>query len=422
MKNTFRFLVLISLSVFIFHSCSKDSNPVTPITPPSNDTTYANIQWTSGTVAFEASDLSAILTNNEDYTNITFSKSNSKAANLQVDDIIFIYGKVIRKITAVNDQGNSIAVDAEEVNMNEAIDDATIYWKKEVRFTPAMAQDVTLVSKYPAIRKENAGDITFEVKFSEDLKGTITLKLNDTRLDASCEVTKKKGISESKYAFEGYVEKFQNEGKIVYENSTLKNYDHTMSGIKGEITLSLTAKANLAELFGAIELPVVLLAIPTVVGGVPIVLKLKVLFVVNTTFGTIDASAYIKSKFTYNSDVGVKYGGSSVGVVANAGPIQFESNSDSIHVATSVAAGANFGLTFPRFEVSILGGLVVPYVHTAFLIGGSFVTGTKPCMKIDASFIGAVGYEFDFFGLIGMKGSKTLWQIDKNLKKVGDCP
>ena len=80
MKNIFRSLFLISLSVFIFYSCSKDSNPVTPVTPPSNDTTYANIQWTPGTVPFEASDLSAVLTNNEDYTNITFSKSNSKAA------------------------------------------------------------------------------------------------------------------------------------------------------------------------------------------------------------------------------------------------------------------------------------------------------------------------------------------------------
>jgi len=422
MKNVVQYFILIVFSVFIFQSCSKDSNPVNPVTPPSTDSTFADIHWTAGTIPFEQNDLSSILTNNEDYTNITFSKSNSKAANLLINDIIFIYGKVIRKITSVTDQGTSIQVEAEAVNMNEAIDDATIYWNKEVRFLPAMAQDITLVSKYPSIRKENAGDITFEVKFSEDLKGTITLTLNDSRLDASCEVTKKKGISESKYAFEGYLEKFKNEGKIVYENSNLKNYDHTMSGLKGEITLSITAKAQLSELFGAIELPFVLLAIPTVVGGVPVVLKLKVLFVVNTTFGTIDASAYIKTKFTYNSDVGLKYSGSTVGVVANAGPIQFESNSDSIHVATSVAAGANFGLTFPRFEVSILGGLVVPYIHTAFLIGGTFVTGVHPCMKIDASFIGAVGYDFDFFGLFGFGASKTLWQIDKNLKKAGDCP
>ncbi|MDY0079417.1 MAG: hypothetical protein RBR95_02405 [Ignavibacteriaceae bacterium] len=422
MQKTVLKLTLLLVSLILLHSCSKDSNPVTPVTPPANDSTFASITWTQGTVAFGENELGAIGSNNEDYTNITFNKSNTKVSGLDVDDIIFIYGKVIRKITSVTDLGNTVEVEAEAVNMNEAIDDATIYWDKEVRFTSDMKKDISIVSGYPTIRKEGAEDVTFEVKFSEDLKGTITLKLNDAKLDATCEVIKKKGASQSKYAFEGYLQKFKNQGKIVYENSSLKNYDHTMSGLQGEITLSLTATSQLSELFGAIELPFVLLQIPTVVGGVPVVLKLKMLFVVNTTFGTIDASAYIKTKFSYNSDVGLKYAGSTVGVTANAGPIQFESNSDSIHVATSAAAGANFGLTFPRFEVSILGGLVVPYIHTAFLIGGSFVTGLHPCMKIDASFIGAVGYDFDFFGLIGFGGSKTLWQIDKNLKKAGDCP
>jgi hypothetical protein len=136
---------------------------------------------------------------------------------------------------------------------------------------------------------------------------------------------------------------------------------------------------------------------------------------------SLDASAHIKTKFKFNSETGIKYDGTDVGVTGSAGPYNMDFLKDSCWVGSSTAAGINFGLTFPRFELQIFGNTIVPYAHTAFLIGGTFTAGVKPCLKIDASYIGAVGYNFNFLGLLKMKGSKNLWQFDRNIKKIGEC-
>ncbi|MDY0079733.1 MAG: hypothetical protein RBR95_04030, partial [Ignavibacteriaceae bacterium] len=60
MKKTVLNLTLILVSLILLQSCSKDSNPVTPVTPPANDSTFASITRTQGTVAFGVNVLGAI--------------------------------------------------------------------------------------------------------------------------------------------------------------------------------------------------------------------------------------------------------------------------------------------------------------------------------------------------------------------------
>ena len=86
----------------------------------------------------------------------------------------------------------------------------------------------------------------------------------------------------------------------------------------------------------------------------------------------------------------------------------------------STAIGANFGLAFPRLELAIFGESVVPWIQTAFLIGGDF-TFTPPCQQAKSTFIGACGVNFSFFGL-GYSANHKFWEEEKVLLQTAECP
>lgn len=55
-------------------------------------------------------------------------------------------------------------------------------------------------------------------------------------------------------------------------------------------------------------------------------------------------------------------------------------------------------MAFPRLEVALFGNIIVPYIQSAYLIGGTYTFGVESCQEVKSQFIGAIGYDFDFFG------------------------
>jgi len=416
MKRTtiIKALLLIAI-IFSAISCGKDN---ATNTPPNNnstaDTAYANVTWSSKTVTFNQSD---VIKNDSTYELISFGTGNTKAAALKSGDIIFIYGKALRKVSTVNNVGGEIIVETIPCKLNEAITDGEIVWSKNLLFTDDLIKGVQFGSKYPGVQEVNGNDISFSFNIGNGMKGKIKLTMNNTRLDASCSIEKSAGVANIIYSFDGYAQNMKTVGKIKYAGQKLTEFNYQNKNIDGEVTVSLTATGSSKDLLGGIELPFVLLKVPLVIAGIPCFFNVKMLFVINTELASIDASANIKTKFKFNSETGVKYDGTTIGINGSAGPYNMDFLKDSCWVASSVAAGINFGLTFPRLELEIFGNILVPYAHTAFLIGGSFTTGTKPCLTVDCSYIGSVGYDFNFLGLIKFSGSKNLWQWDKNIRK-----
>ncbi len=410
------FVMLLTLTAFISWSCGGDNSS----NPDDNDNTksYANVTWTDNTVRFEENDL---VSHDSDYYYLEFSSTNAKAKELKEGDIIFVYGKALKKVYSVSEESDVIYVETEDCRLDEAIKDGEIFWNEDLRFTPDLIDKIEMNSKEPFIKEVTGNEVEFTFPIGNDMEGTIKLTLNDVRLDAKCEITKKVGIAKVKYAFEGYAQKMKATGKIKYTGQELKVFNYQNKNIEGEVTVSLTATGSSSDLLNGIEIPFPLLKIPIIISGIPVMFNVNMLFVINTQMASLDASAYIKTKFTFNSETGISYDGTDVGVSGSAGQYNYDFIKDSCWVASSTLAGINFGLTFPRLELAIFGNTIVPYAQTAFLIGGSFTAGTKPCLKIDASYIGAVGYDFDFLGLLKFSGKKNLWQWDKNIKKIGEC-
>jgi hypothetical protein len=62
----------------------------------------------------------------------------------------------------------------------------------------------------------------------------------------------------------------------------------------------------------------------------------------------------------------------------------------------------------------------VPWIQTAFLIGGDF-TFTPPWQQAKCMYIGACSFDISFLGF-KYSANKTLWQEEKVLLKAGECP
>jgi hypothetical protein len=266
-------------------------------------------------------------------------------------------------------------------------------------------------------KSTGAGDFEFEFKYG-DYKYRIKFSFADTGANVEFEITKElaKSIT-AKFMARGSINNFYSKTEMKFENSKLTNFGQKNSDISGDLTLNLTVAGSGRDNI-AFDFPVVLLKFPVIVGGIPVTINVKVLFVINCVV-PVDGSSQIEVKFEYNSTTGIKYNGTEVSADASIGERNMEEGKTP-QTGASSAIGANFGLAFPRLEIGMFGEKIVPYIQTAFLIGGDY-TFTPPCQQAKCQFIGACGIDFSFYGL-GYKLSKTLWQEEKVLLQTAECP
>jgi hypothetical protein len=152
--------------------------------------------------------------------------------------------------------------------------------------------------------------------------------------------------------------------------------------------------------------------------GIPVILNVKVQFVVNALVPA-EGSSRVKASFSYDSDLGLSYNGTTVETGGRLGAVNFGEEVTETGAAGPV--GANFGMGFPRVELGIFGETIVPWAQTAFLIGGSF-TMIPPCQTADAEFLGAAGLNLKFLGVKVNLGSHTLFRMKEELLRAGECP
>ncbi len=408
MKKQLILLVLICL----FVSCSKDDNPVSPW---SNSEVYS-VTYSRNAVLFDTSDLNDIIEYDTVGGTIVFNSSNTKATKLVTGNVVILHGLALRKITDIEKSGGRITIYTEPAKLNEAITDGTISWSKTCDFYNALVPVGIIGGREVPFAPTPNGDFELKVKYGA-YDYTISFKMQGDSTIVSMDIEKKIGSkATAKFSAEGTLMKFKSEMDLKYKDSTAKDLKVSNENLKGDLTVSLTAAASGSDAL-TFEFPIVLLRYPFLVGPIPVVLDVKVLFVANAVV-PLDGSARVSATFEFNSQTGVKYNGTDVSAEANIGPFKISKNT--AETGASNAISASFGLAFPRIELGIFGNVIVPYAQTAFLVGGDF-TFTPACQQAQAEFIGAIGYEFEFLGF-ATSGKKTLWDEKKFLLKSGECP
>ncbi len=407
-------LFLISLSVFfLFNTCEKDDNGSSP---SGTESSVYNVTLTDNTVYIDSlSANSLVRIDSADYI-YYFEGSDPIITNLQAGDILLIHGVALRKVTNVTFNGDETMVETGYATLNEAIRDGEISWNKEINFKNGVIPVVQMKGENIPVKSSDSDGFEFEFKYGE-YKYRIKFAFTDTKADVEFEITKElvKPIT-ARFLATGSIENFYSNTEMKFEDSKLTKFGQKNSDMKGEMTLNLTVAGSGRDQI-TFDFPVVLLKYPVMVGPIPVTINLKVLFVINCVV-PVDGSSQVEVKFTYNSTTGISYNGIEVSADASAGQRSMDKNIT--QTGASSAIGANFGLAFPRLEIGVFEKLIVPWIQTAFLIGGDY-TFTPPCQQAKCQYIGACGVDFSFLGF-GYSANKTLWQEEKVLLKTGECP
>jgi hypothetical protein len=376
-----------------------------------------DVAWTPETTVVSEAQLTLLKNTDAENHRYTFDAAGVAGSGLDLSPgrVLVLHGAAVRRISAVQEVGGELIVDTEYAPLTDAVQNGTLGWDYTLDFSPEKLQSVS-VAGY-TFRPTAEDTIAFNFKdgaFTYDLQ----VKLNGDRSDYTFSVTKGTGAGTSaRFVAEGRLEAFKSQDTIEIENRTLKRFGHEQKGIRGETTLSLVV-AGSGQDFVDLKLPFAVLKYPFLVGPIPVVLNVKIQFVVNA-YVPFDGSSQVKTRFSYDSDMGFDYNGAEVKTTGQIGP--YNLTKEVAQTGASSAIGVNFGVGYPRVELGIAGETVVPWAQTAFLIEGSY-SFMPPCQLARAAFIGAGGIDLKFFGLETSVPAKTFFDQRRTLLRAGDCP
>jgi hypothetical protein len=411
MKNSYLF-ISAALIILLFNTCKKDD----PSPKPSKTTSVYNVTLTDNTVYVDSLAVQSLIRMDTAEHVYYFESSEPSIANLKVDDILLVYGVALRRVTAISRNGDETRVETAYAALNEAIRDGEISWNKEISFKDGVKPVVLMNGKNIVSKSTGTDDFEFEFSYGV-FSYRIKFAFTDEKADVEFEITKDlvKPIT-AKFLATGSIQNFSSSTEMVFANSKLTKFGQKNSDITGDLTLNLTVAGSGRDDI-TFDFPVVLLKYPIMVGPIPVVISLKVLFVINCVV-PVDGSSQVEVKFDYKSTTGFNYNGTTVSADASMGDQSMNKNIAQTGAASAI--GVNFGLAFPRIEIGAFGEVLVPWIQTAFLIGGDY-TFTPACQQAKSQFIGACGIDLSLAGF-GYSGKKTLWQEEKVLLKSGDCP
>lgn len=335
--------------------------------------------------------------------------------DLSVGNILVIYNTSLRRITSVQQEGADLVVETEYAALTEAVKNGTLDWDVGIEFDPSRIVEASISGQ--SIQPNEDG--TIEFKYT-DGPFVYHLKMVMQKESAAIDFTVTKGVTGSasaKLTAQGTIQRFRSNDTIIIRNHQLQEYDHALDNMTGDLTLGLVMAASGNDAVN-LQLPVVLLKYPVVVGMVPVVLNVKVQFVVNASVPAA-GSSQVKANFIYDSDLGFRYNGTEVVSGGRLGAVTF--GEEIAQTGAPGAIAANFGMGYPRVELGIFGETIVPWAQTAFLIGGTY-TFFPACQTAEALFLGAAGINLKFFGISADLGSKTFFEEKKELLRAGNCP
>jgi len=386
-----------------------------PSNPERRDEFTFDVTWDPQTTFVDEDNLNLIVDADPETHTYTFDKAGATEAGLDISEgrVVLIYGDSVRRITTITDTGTELVAETEFAALTDAISDGTIAWDYGVDFSPEKVTSVTFGDR--TISADEPLEFEYE---SGGYTYTLSFLLLDQKAEATLTVSK--GIGENvtgKFVLSGNIESFRSVDDIRIEGSQTQQFDSDFEGMRGQLTLELIATASGDASF-ALELPWVILRVPFMVGPIPVVLKIKVMFVTGLHV-PLGGSSWVKVVFDYDSDIGFTYNGTDVGASGNIGGYAF--GKEEAQTGGASVVEANFGVAFPRVELSMLGEILVPFAHTAFLVEGYFKPAFPALQEAKARYIGAIGYEFELLGY-DLGGYLTLFDEEEIIYQAGETP
>jgi hypothetical protein len=418
-----KILSLLLIAVILF-SCGGDEkeNISKNENIPKPDKSIYDVEYTENTEIIKENLMGMLISSDKASGVYRFNEDADDLLDIEPGKVVLFYGHSLRRIKSVQKEGNEIIVYTEYATLNEAIKNGTIAWESEIDWS----------SDQPEVKNASLlmGDVIFASETSSELKihfegkiqgWDINIDLEPKNNKLSIDITGSKSIKGQKVCSiqgKGFISKFTNQAEINFANSELENFEFQNNGLKGELEI-IFAAVGLGSEIATLEIPAKI-KMPTIVYGIPISFNIGCNLKIYPEVKE-GASSQASYKITYDSDMGFNF---------TEGDAQVKSKINSENMAVTgetvsagvVAMGVGVGLEFPRFEIGILGEIVVPYflyntsVSTFFEPG--LLSNAPPCQEGRMKFKCVSGIDLNFFG-VNYAFSKTHFEKEKKWQTEG---
>jgi len=407
----------------LFVSCSNTSGPEDTI--PSENNTNFDVTWTDNTKFFDSTSKNSLIQNDTSNMTLYFDPTKPMAKELKTGDIIMVHGEVLAKALDVSEVAGKIKVKYENAKLTDAIKDGILDWSVTTDFDRAAVFEMIIPNgkggEIAILEPTSLNTIDYTGKVGP-YKYKITLDITKDNLGVNLSIEKK--INEyvsAKFSTKGKISKMKSISNIEIENSELKNFDYKNDNVEGELTVSMEAKADAGADDIGLNIPVVLVKYPFLVGPIPVILTIKLDFAMS--YGVplgAKAQAKVEASFSFNSNGNFNYNGTTVDYKASAGNLNINKK-EGLTTAPS-PIWAEYGVSFPYISLNILGNTVVPTFKSTFIVRGDYsppVFTDPPCHNAYLYFAGVAGIDLNFFNVNLYQNDVNLWFKDYHFIKEG---
>jgi len=415
-----RYFMLALIALLLLLTSCTDTTPTGP-SPDVVSRSMYKVTYTDDAVVLDSAAVARTLVAYDTAAQtFTLKAQDTTVARIATGTQLLVYRTALREVTRVVRQGANVMVETRPTTLDKVYTNAEIDWEHTVRFDRSTSP--LMVDKHGVSHVMTpVGPDSFQVEVEVgDHTYKIFWKMKDD--DAQVDLHVERKISEvlrARYSLTGTLHKFTTKASIRMQNGELQKFELSNPNVKGEFKMSVNCAASGNEAVN-LELPVSLLKVPITVGPLVVMMDVKVQVVINSVVPP-DGSSLINADFAYESSTGFSFVGGQVKGLGSAGSYTITKGTRA-QTGASSAVAATFGLGFPRLEFKLFDAdVMVPWVQTALLLGGDYVSGIHPCQQAKAQFIGASGVDLKLFGHT-LKRNVELWKLEKVLLKAGDCP
>jgi len=338
-------------------------------------------------------------------------------AALLPDEVAVLGGVAYRKVVSVEKLADAVVLTTKRTKLTEAIAEGNVDWKQTFDFgNPSTIEKASFGVGPGALRPL---DITTGLSWDGDVEGfavSVSLTPSNGRLNIS--VTASKEIAgEKRFALsgEGFIERFQSEGHMVFDPSGLVDFRTGSNQVRGEVKIKAAAfNAGVSQ--NLLNLPL-RVQIPMNIGPVPVLVKLGANVNVTAALSAEPASAEAEVTIGFSSDQGVQLSGTSLTATGSLGGEQLTVQGGGS--SSAVAAGMTVCLEAPRVELAFLGELASVGL-TQNNCASTVYTFDPACNEVNASIVGKGLGQLGFFGITLASAEVELYS-KRDGRSVGNC-
>ncbi|MDH3267487.1 MAG: hypothetical protein OEM46_01410 [Ignavibacteria bacterium] len=414
-------LLLIAVIIFGCGGDGKENVDKKGNIPEPDKSTY-DVEYTDNTVVIEEDVMESFLSADKKSGVYMFTSDADDLLDLKPGKIVFFYDHSVRRVKSVAEQGDDIIVYTEYVTLNEVIKNGTIAWESEIDWSSDQPEvkNASLLMGDAIFASETTSEL--KIHFEGKIQGwDINLDLEPKNNKLNIDITGSKSIKGQKVCSiqgKGFISKFTNQAEIHFANSELQNFEFQNNGLKGELEI-IFAAVGLGSEIATLEIPAKI-KIPMIIYNIPISFNIGCNLKVYPEVKE-GASSQASYKLTYDSDMGFKFIDGDAQVKSKIKSENMAVTGETVSAGV-VAMGVGVGLEFPRFEIGILGEIVVPYflyntsVSTFFEPG--LLSNAPPCQEGRLKFKCVSGIDLNFFG-VSYAFSKTHFEKEKKWQTEG---